>query len=76
MNKIIKYVIADIIKSRTIIAYTILLLALSISIFSMEDNADKGVLSLLNVVLLVVPLVSTIFLQSIYITVVSLLNCW
>ncbi|WP_140938699.1 ABC transporter permease subunit [Sphingobacterium lumbrici] len=61
MKKIIKYVIADILKSRTIIVYTLVLLALSISIFSMEDNADKGVVSLLNIVLLVVPLVSTIF---------------
>lgn len=61
MKKIIKYVIADILRSRTIIVYTFVLLALSISIFSIEDNTDKGVVSLLNIVLLVVPLVSTVF---------------
>lgn len=61
MNKIIKYVIADILRSRTIIAYTVLLMVLSVSIFSMETNADKGVVSLLNIVLFVVPLVSIIF---------------
>lgn len=61
MLKIIKYVISDILRSRTIIAYTILLLALSFSILAMENNAEKGIVSLLNVVLFVVPLVSIIF---------------
>ncbi len=41
--------------------YTAVLLVLSFSVFSMEDNADKGVASLLNIVLFVVPLVSIIF---------------
>jgi len=61
MNKIIKYVIADLLRSRTILVYTAVLLVLSFSVFSMEDNADKGVVSLLNIVLFVVPLVSIIF---------------
>lgn len=61
MNKIIKYVVGDLLRNRTIIIYTIVLFALSISIFSIEDNADKGVASLLNVILFVVPLVSIIF---------------
>lgn len=61
MNKIIKYVIADLLRNRTIIIYTLVLLALSISVFSMEDNAEKGVASLLNIILFVVPLVSIVF---------------
>lgn len=61
MNKIIKYVIADLLRSRTILVYTAVLLVLSFSVFSMEDNVDKGVVSLLNIVLFVVPLVSIIF---------------
>src|SRR5690606_3017441 len=61
MNKIIKYVIADLLRSRTIMVYALVLLVLSVSVFSMEDNADKGVVSLLNVILFVVPLVSIIF---------------
>jgi len=60
MNKIIKYVVADLLRNRTLLVYTALLFALSVSVFGMEDNADKGVVSLLNVVLLVVPLVSII----------------
>ncbi len=61
MKKIIKYVIADLLRSRTIIVYTAVLLILSFSVFSMEDNAEKGVASLLSIVLFVVPLVSILF---------------
>lgn len=51
----------DIIKSKLVVAYTILLALLSWSLFSLEDNSAKAVLSLTNVVLLVVPLVTVIF---------------
>lgn len=61
MNKIIKYVIIDILRSRIILAYTIFLLLMSLSVFNLEDNAAKGLLSLLNVILIIVPLVSIIF---------------
>src|SRR5690606_37673402 len=37
------------------------LLALSLSIFLMEDNTDKGIASMLNLVLFVVPLVCIVF---------------
>lgn len=61
MNKMIKYVMADILRNRIVIAYTVLLFVLSFSIFTFEDNAAKGVLSLLNILLFIVPLVSLIF---------------
>ena len=61
MNKIIKYVIADILRNKIVIIYTIFLLASSLSVFSLEDNSSKGLLSLLNIILIVVPLVSIIF---------------
>ncbi|WP_164111922.1 MULTISPECIES: ABC transporter permease subunit [Sphingobacterium] len=61
MHKIIKYVISDILRSKTIIAYTLILFALSFSILGMENNAEKGIVSLMNIVLFVVPLVSIIF---------------
>lgn len=61
MSKIIKYVIADLLRNRTIMVYTIVLLALSMAVFGMEANAEKGVASLLNIILFVVPLVSIIF---------------
>lgn len=61
MKKIIKYVIADILRNKIVIAYTAFLLVMSLSVFNLEDNPSKGLLSLLNVILLIVPLVSMVF---------------
>ena len=61
MNKIIKYVITDILRNKIVLFYTVFLLAASFSVFSLEDNSSKGLLSLLNIILIVVPLVSIIF---------------
>ena len=61
MKKIIKYVVIDILRSRIIIAYTVFLLLLSLGIFNLEDNTDKGLLTLLNIILIIVPLVSILF---------------
>lgn len=66
MKKIIKYVLLDILRNKIVMAYTIFLLIISFSIFSLEDSAGKGLLSLLNIVLIIVPLVSIIF-STIYI---------
>src|SRR6478672_1786774 len=66
MNKIIKYVITDILRNRIVIIYTLFLLASSLTVFSLEDNNSKGLLSLLNIILIVVPLVSLIF-STIYV---------
>ena len=56
----------DILRSRIMIIYTLVLLATSLSLFSLEDNANKGLLSLLNIVLIIVPLFSLLF-STIYI---------
>ena len=48
------------------LGYTIFLLVISLSVFNLEDNAAKGLLNLLNVVLIIVPLVSIVF-STIYI---------
>ena len=61
MFKVIKYVTLDILRSRIILFYTLFLLALSLSIFNLEDNAAKGLLSMLNILLILVPLVSLVF---------------
>ncbi len=61
MLKLSKYVLNDIIRSKVIVAYTLFLMAVSFSLFQMEDNSSKAVLSLLNIVLIVVPLVSMVF---------------
>lgn len=61
MFKISKYVLYDILKNKVILAYTAFLFIISISLFQMEENSSKAVLSLLNIVLIVVPLVSMVF---------------
>lgn len=60
-NKIQKFIVVDILKNRIVIAYTLLLAILAWSVFSLEDDSNKGVLTLLNIVLLTTPLVSIIF---------------
>jgi Cu-processing system permease protein len=66
MFKISKYVIVDILRSRVVLAYTAFLLAVSLSIFNLEENSAKGLLSMLNIILIIIPLVSLVF-STIYI---------
>jgi Cu-processing system permease protein len=61
MFKISKYVLYDILRNKVVLAYTAFLLVVSFSLFQMEENSSKAVLSLLNIVLIVVPLVSMVF---------------
>jgi len=66
MKKLLKYVMADIIQNKIVLIYTALLLIISLSVFNLEDNAAKGLLSLLNIILIIVPLICIIF-STIYI---------
>ncbi|MDZ4759069.1 MAG: ABC transporter permease subunit [Bacteroidota bacterium] len=66
MGKVIKYVVLDILRSKIVLAYTLFLLVVSFSVFSLEDNNAKGLLSMLNLILFIVPLISIIF-STIYI---------
>ncbi|MDP4131586.1 MAG: ABC transporter permease subunit [Bacteroidota bacterium] len=66
MKKIIKYVVLDILRNRIVLAYTVFLFIISLSVFNLEDNAAKGLLSLLNIILIIVPLISIIF-STIYV---------
>jgi len=66
MKKIIKYVITNILRNKIILMYTFLTLIISLSIFTLESNNAKGLLSLLNIVLIIVPLVCIIF-STIYV---------
>lgn len=56
-----KYVLYDILRNKVVVAYTAFLLAVSFALFQMEENSSKAVLSLLNIVLIVIPLVSMVF---------------
>ncbi|MEC4050773.1 ABC transporter permease subunit [Flavobacterium sp. SUN046] len=61
MNRIIKIILIDILKSKIVLAYTLILAILSWSSFALEDNSAKGILTILNVILFTVPLVSILF---------------
>jgi Cu-processing system permease protein len=66
MKKITKYVFTDILRNKIVLGYTLFLLMMSLSVFNLEDVTSKGLLSLLNVILIIVPLVSIVF-STIYI---------
>ena len=61
MIKIAKYALLDIIRNRFVLLYTLFLFVVTLSMFSLDGNSDKAILSLLNIILMVVPLVSVIF---------------
>ena len=66
MNRIVKIILSDILKNKIVLVYTLILAVLSWSSFGMEDNTAKGMLTILNVILFTVPLVSILF-ATIYI---------
>src|SRR5690606_16616974 len=66
MNKIVKYVTIDILKSKVVLTYLLFLFLTCFGIFNLDNNTTKGILSLLNIVLFIVPLVSLIY-STIYI---------
>lgn len=66
MGRILKYVAIDILKNRIVLGYCIILALFSWSAFGLENNATKGLLTVLNIILLTVPLVSILF-STIYV---------
>lgn len=61
MMKLSRYVLYDILRSKIIIAYTLFLFVVSVSMFQMEEENSKAMLSLMNIILIVLPLVSLVF---------------
>lgn len=61
MLKLTRYILYDILRSKIVIAYTLFLLVVSFSMFRMEENSGKALLSLLNIILIVLPLISLVF---------------
>jgi Cu-processing system permease protein len=61
MFKISRYVLYDILRNKVVLAYTAFLFIVSMSLFQMEENSSKAAMSLMNIVLIVVPLVSMVF---------------
>ncbi|QOI95960.1 MAG: ABC transporter permease subunit [Flammeovirgaceae bacterium] len=61
MPRVIKYVFYDILRTRFILLYTLFLLVSTIAMFQLDTDTGKVILSLMNIVLMVVPLVSIVF---------------
>lgn len=60
-GKILRYQLRDVVRGRWMIAYPLLFLALTDLLFRFGGGSDRVMLSLMNVVLLLVPLVSIVF---------------
>jgi Cu-processing system permease protein len=61
MNRIIKYVFYDMLRTRFIVLYTCLLFISTFAMFQIDSDPTKVVMSLLSVVLMVIPLISIVF---------------
>lgn len=61
MMKLTRYILYDIMRSKIVIAYTLFLFIVSFSMFRMEENSGKALMSLLNIILIVLPLISLVF---------------
>jgi len=66
MLKIAKYIVLDIAKSKVLLAYTLLLAAISVSIFMADADVTKGLVSITTVMLIIVPLVSIVYATTYY----------
>lgn len=61
MIRIVRYIFYDILRTRFIMFYTLFLLISTIAMFQLSGDTGRVVLSMLNIVLMVVPLVSIVF---------------
>ncbi len=56
-----KYIFYDLLRTRFVLLYTVFLWLTTFALFQLDTNGSKVILSLMNVVLMVVPLVSVVF---------------
>jgi Cu-processing system permease protein len=60
-SKVLKFQLRDLARSRWVLGYTLLLLALTEALLRFGGTGPRAVISLLNVVLILLPLVSVVF---------------
>ncbi len=65
VRKILKYEIHNTIRSKWVLLYSIFFFAVGYSLFSFSGDVNKAYISLMNIIIIVIPLVSLIF-GSIY----------
>lgn len=61
MLHIVKYELSDVVRSRWLVAYTLFFLAVTDALLRFGGGSGRGLLALMNVVLLVIPLVNVVF---------------
>ena len=61
MWKVYKYTLIDLARNKFVLGWTLLLLAISLGLFQLEDQPVKSMLSLSQVLLALVPLVASVF---------------
>lgn len=61
ITKIIKFELSNTFRSKWIIVYSAFFLLLTFLLFNFEEDTNKAALSLMNIILIVIPLVSLIF---------------
>lgn len=61
MKNLIQFLFLDFLKSRFIVGYMVFLFLLSIGLFVFTNDPDKGMLGIGNLILLIVPLTSSLF---------------
>lgn len=61
MTRIAKFIFQDVLRTRFILLYTVFLLITTFAMFQLDSDPEKVVMSLLNIVLMVVPLISIVF---------------
>jgi Cu-processing system permease protein len=59
--KIVKYELSDVMRSRWLIAYTLFFLLVTDALLRFGGDSTKALLSLMNVVLIIIPLVNVVF---------------
>ncbi|MBK8954068.1 MAG: ABC transporter permease subunit [Saprospiraceae bacterium] len=61
MWKLSKYIISDIVRNKVILLYGIFQFLAGMLLFNLDENPDKALMSLLNIELIILPLISMIF---------------
>lgn len=61
LKKVLVYEIHNTIRSKSVILYTFFFLLVGYSLFSLSGDVNKAYISLMNIILIVIPLVSLIF---------------
>lgn len=61
MFKLLKYALYDILKSRFAVIYTVFLALVAVSVYQVSDDLGKVSLSLMNIMIMIVPLIAAVF---------------